>query len=371
MSHTSTPTTQATDESIHGRYLEIINAAREHGASDIHIRAVGPAFFRAAGKMTALPQPRFSADELLRLIEITSRRDVRSFPPSVGAFEYSFEQRDVFRLRCHAFRELAGWALAIRLVPLQLPGFADLRLPPVVKQLAEPRPGMVIVAGPTGSGKSTTCAAMLEYLAANASVHMVTVEDPIEHRIHPMSSLVSQREVGLHTSSFAEGFRAAMREDPDVLFVGEMRDRDSLEAAINAADTGHMVLTTFHTPTALHTIRRLIGSYASDEQANVRERLADALRGIICQRLVPRAQGLGRVLATEVLVNNYSVKEYVRDAVKLRGLEQLMERSNDQNMHTIDQSLIQLTRAKLVDPTVALAFASSPTNMRRALSLSA
>ena len=344
--------------------LQILAAASSAGCSDVHIRAGSPPFGRVDGKLFRMEGKPLTAAEILQMIEITSKRELGKITGS--SFEYSFEQSGAARYRGHAFRHGGGWALALRAVPLKVPSFQELRLPAVVKTISSASPGLVLVAGPTGSGKSTTCASMIDYIAQNELCHIVTVEDPIEYRVQVAQSCVTQREVGRDTPDYTTGLEAALREDPDVIFVGEIRDQATLEVALHAADTGHTVISTYHTRSAQQTIGRLIGSFPPDAQASVRDRLADSLNIIICQRLLVSQKVRGRVLATEVLVNNYAVRDAIRDPAKHRGLTQILERSNDQNMHSFDQSLATLVNARIVSPEVALAHAASPNNLRRA-----
>ena len=343
-------------------FLQVLNLVKQGRCSDVHLRADQPIFVRAQGRLQPLEVPPFSAEAIEHIITMTSKRNL----PASSAFEYSFDQAATARYRGHAFRQQGTWSLALRTIPLKVPTFQELRLPPVVKTFSRTGPGLVLVTGPTGSGKSTTAAAMLDFCAQEEACHILSIEDPVEYRIQAAHSCVTQREVGLDVPSFVDGIYQGMREDPDVIFVGEIRDRDSLDAVLSASDTGHMVLATFHTHSALHTIRRLLSYYSQDDQGAVRERLADTLRGIVSQRLITRGGGqIGRVLATEVLVNNFTVKDAIRDPQKLKGLTAVMEKSTGENMHSFDQSLIALVQARLIDANTALAYAVSPNNMRR------
>jgi twitching motility protein PilT len=267
------------------------------------------------------------------------------------------------------FRENGAWALALRVMPAQVPSFQDLRLPPAVKVLCEPGPGLVLITGPTGSGKSTTAASMLQHAAASEARHIVTIEDPIEYRLPDSPSCVTQREVGRDAASYKEALTSVLREDPDLLFVGEIRDAESLQVAIQAAETGHHVISTFHTSTAMKTVQRLLAMLSGDDQQVSRVRLADALRGVICQRLLPRkgGRGHGRILCCEVMMNNYAIVECIKDPAKLVNIPAVIERSADQLMQTFDKSLVKLVADGLVDPEVAVAFATNPGEIRRHL----
>lgn len=347
--------------------LDLLKGTAQVKASDLHLRADASPFVRIDGALQRINGPALSADQIAAIIQDTSGRPVTA---DAKEWEYSFEEAaQGTRYRGHVFLANGKPALAVRVIPALVPGFTELRLPPVVKTLAEKAPGLVLITGPTGSGKTTTGASMLKHLASSAPLHMVTIEDPIEYRLIEPASCVSQREVGRDTTSFDDGLRAAMREDPDVLFVGEIRDRGTLDASLQAAESGHLVIATFHTTSSVHTIQRMLSLFQPEEQAATRERIADALRGVICQRLLPRKKARGRVLATEVLVNNYSVKECIRDPSKLKALPTVLERGGDRQMHTLDQQLIQLAHEGLVETAVALAYAAAPNDLRRTLNL--
>jgi twitching motility protein PilT len=210
---------------------------------------------------------------------------------------------------------------------------------------------------------------MLRHVASSEALHVITIEDPVEYRLTDSPSCISQREVGRDTASYADALKAALREDPDLLFVGEIRDSQSLEVVLQAAETGHAVISTFHTGTALKTIQRLLAMLPGDDQSALRSRLADTLRGIISQRLLPRKGTRGRVLCCEVLLNNYSIKECIKDAAKLPTIPAVLERSGDQRMHTFDKYLAALVREGLVAPDVAISYATTPGDFKRTLNL--
>jgi twitching motility protein PilT len=345
----------------------LLSGTNSVGASDLHLRADAPPFVRIDGAIQRVNGPAMPAAQIEAIIEHTSSRKVDR--GSTAEWEYSFEEVSGTRYRGHVFLVNGQVALTIRVIRALVPGFQELRLPVAVKTLTEKVPGLVLVTGPTGSGKTTTAASMLKHLAATAPTHIVTIEDPVEYRILSPTSVVSQREVGRDTRSYADGLHAAMREDPDVLFIGEIRDQTTLDVALQAAETGHLVISTFHTGSSLQTIQRMWSMFPPDDQAPIRERIADALRGIICQRLLPRSKVRGRILATEVLINGYATRELLRDPLKLKTLPAVLERSSDKNMHSLDQSLSALIADQLVDPMVALGQAVAPNDIRRNLNL--
>lgn len=360
------PAEMASDETK-ALLLKLLGGSISARASDLHLRAGSPPFIRIDGHLARTSAPALTAQTIEEVIALTSGR--RPAQATSTSWEYSFEQAGVARYRGHAFRDSGGWALSLRLVPPQIPTFQELRLPPVVKALSEHGPGLVLITGPTGSGKSTTAAAMLRYAAAGQALNVITVEDPIEYSLTDVASCISQREVGRDTPSYADALQAAMREDPDLLFVGEIRDAASLEVVLQAAETGHAVISTFHTGSALKTVQRVLAMLPGDDQAGARSRLADALRGIVCQRLLPRKGSRGRVVCCEVLVNNYAIKECIKDPAKLATIPAVLERSSDQQMHTFDKHLVALVRENMISADVAYTYANAPSDVRRLLNL--
>lgn len=336
-------------------------------ASDLHLRVGSVPFLRVDGRLTKVAAPPLTAPLLEALLTLTSGR----LPTHFGhqSFEFSFEQPQVARFRGHAFRESGSWAVSLRVSPVVVPSFHELRLPPVVKTLCEPQPGLTLITGPTGSGKSTTAAAMLRAMALSETLHVVTVEDPAEYRITDTPSCISQREIGRDTQSFAEALKSAFREDPDVLFIGEIRDAETLEVALQSAESGISVLSTFHTSTAVRTVQRLVAMAAQEDQVQVRGRLADALRATVSQRLLPRRGARGRVLCCEVMLNTFAIKDCIRDAAKTQLIPSVLERATDQLMQPFDKQLVALVREGTVAPDVGMGYASSPSDVRRLLNV--
>jgi len=346
---------------------KLLAGAAGAGASDIHLRANQQPFVRIDGHLSRVNGVALTQADIDAILAATAQG--RSAPAGATEWEYSFDASDGRRFRGHAFRENGRWAVALRLIPATVPGFTELRLPVAVKQLVEKAPGLTLITGPTGSGKTTTAFSMLQHICTAQSIHLITIEDPVEFHVNAANSCVAQREVGRDTPTYEAGLKGAMREDPDLLFIGEIRDRPSLEVALHASETGHGVIATIHTQTAVHTIQRLVAMMPAEEQPATRERLADCMRGIISQRLLPRKKGRGRVLASEVCMNNHSVREVVRDPARLRGMVQLLERGGDRLMHSLDQDLTNLVREGVVEPELAIGNATSPTDLRRNLTL--
>lgn len=357
------PTSQAAHLSA---FANLLLRAGQAGCSDVHVRAHAAPVGRRGGRLLPLGDAAVGSEVVAEIIQATAQR-----PITGTSIEYSFDVNESLRARCHAFRESGGWAIAIRLVPASLPSAADLRLPPVVKTFVEPRPGLLLITGPMGSGKSTTAAVILNAMASREAIRVVTLEDPVEHRIHGPQACVSQREIGRDTLTVEQGLRDALREDTDVLFIGEIRTGNELEVALHAADMGISVVATFHTAGALQTLNRLVAMHPQEAQQTARERLADSLRAVLSQRLLPRRNSTARVLATEVLVNGHAARDCIRDPAKLKGLPAILERGTDVGMHTFDQSLLQLSSSGIVEVEIAVGYAVSPGNLRRALNLAA
>ncbi|MBK7861948.1 MAG: PilT/PilU family type 4a pilus ATPase [Archangiaceae bacterium] len=346
---------------------KLLAGAASAGASDIHLRANQQPFVRIDGHLRCVNGVTLTEADIDAILLATSGN--RTVPAGATEWEYSYDAPDLRRFRGHAFRENDRWAIALRLIPASVPGFQELRLPVAVKSLVEKAAGLTLITGPTGSGKTTTAFSMLQHTCTAQSVHLISIEDPVEFRIQAPGSCIAQREVGRDTPSYEAGLKGALREDPDLLFIGEIRDRPSLEAALHASETGHGVIATIHTQSTAHTIQRLVAMMPTEEQPATRERLADCMRGIVSQRLLPRKKGRGRVLATEVCMNSHSVKDLIRDPARLRGMVQLLERGGDRFMHSLDQDLTALVREGVVEAEIAIGNATSPTDLRRNLTL--
>jgi twitching motility protein PilT len=273
----------------------------------------------------------------------------------------------VGRFRINVFRQRGSVGVVARRVLPGSPDFAALGLPPAVRKLAEEHRGLVLVTGPTGSGKTTTTAAMLSHINATRRCHVVTLEDPIEVMHRDDLAIIDQREVGVDTADFASGLKAVSRQDPDVIFIGEMRDLETVTAALQAAETGHFVLSTLHTTDARETVNRIVDMYPKEQQNQARVSLANSLKGIVCQRLVPRATGSGRVAVVEVMVMTTRIYEFVMDAEQLPQIEEAIAEGSYYGMQTFDQHLLQLYADGEVALRDALAAATNPHDFRVSL----
>jgi len=286
--------------------------------------------------------------------QITTPEERESFARHLE-LDFGYTLADNSRVRCNAAKQRGAISLAIRLLPLEIPTIDELGLPPVCKELILRPRGLVVISGPTGSGKSTTLAAMLQHLNTNESRHIVTIEDPIEY-VHPsVKCAISQRELGEDTLSFAEALRHVLRQDPDVILVGEMRDTETAAAVLTIAETGHLVLTTGHAPSATQAMERIIDLFPPHERHLVQGRLASLLIGALCQTLIPKADGSGRVAAVEVMLANSAVRNLIREG-KIYQLPNVIRTHTREGMELLDQVLVKLYRQKIISRDHMLAF---------------
>lgn len=337
--------------------LALLQKGTQHKASDVLLKVGQPPAFRVNGSLHYLQGDKLRPAQTMALAEIILRKS-RYKEPLEDLLEYdtSFGASGVGRYRVNVYRQRGTLAIALRSIPLDVPSFDQLRLPDVIRDLAENERGMVLCVGAAGNGKSTTLAAMVNHVNQTRRSHVVTIEDPIEY-IHTDSlASISQREIGLDTPDFATALRAALRQDPDVILVGEIRDEETMDIALKAAETGHMVLSTLHTPDVSRTIGRVLALAGSADSSETRERFADNLKGIIAQRLLPTADGRGRVVAVEVLVMTGTARETIRSPEGNLPLKDVMERGvHPYGMQTFEMALRDLVKAGLVDVDTARA----------------
>jgi twitching motility protein PilT len=339
----------------------------DQGASDLILTAGAPPTMRKDGLLLPIANGMLTPEHTAALT-----REV--LPPERYALferrtdmDFSFNWLGRARFRVSAFRQRGSIGLVLRLIPYQIPTFEQLGLPPIVAQLAASTQGLILVTGPTGSGKSSTLAAMVNRILAARACHVITIEDPIEYVYRHQRSLVEQREVGADVATFAEALRAALRHTPDVLLVGEMRDLETISATITIAETGHLVLATLHTNDTTQAVDRMVDVFAAEQQQQVRVQLSNTLTAVIYQQLLPRKTGSGRVAAFEVLLNNYAVANLIKEG-KTRQLRNVLETGVKDGMTTMERSLNELVRTGQIDHAVAAARALYPAELKSAAS---
>jgi twitching motility protein PilT len=329
-------------------------------ASDLHVKVGSPPRVRVDGSLYGLDQESATTEEVSEwLNQLLTPRQREIFDAS-REVDFSFGVPDLARFRANVFQQRGTLAMAFRHIPIEIPSLEDLSLPASIRDQAFTSRGLVLVTGPTGVGKSTTLAAMVDMVNSEAAKNIITIEDPIEYLHTDRVACIHQREVGVDTESFAEGLRHILRQDPDIILVGEIRDRETMETALMAADTGHLVLSTLHTTDAVQTVQRVISFFPPHQHEEVRRSLALNLRSVICQRLVPRNGG-GRVPAVEVMVNTPTIREYLADPDKLHDIRNAIEEGVTQyGMQTFDQALMHLLQSGHITEPDALEQATNP-----------
>jgi twitching motility protein PilT len=327
----------------------LLRYTADNRASDIHLKADAPPRVRIDGQLVEAPFEANSADELERLAkDILPPDRVEQFGATNDA-DFALSAPGVGRFRVNVFRQRGMVGFVLRLVPSVVPSLKDLGLPPVVGKLTDEQRGMVLVTGPTGSGKTTTLASMIDYINQHRAVNIITIEDPIEVLHADKLSFVNQREIGADTADHHEALRRALRQDPDVILIGEMRDPETVWAALAAAETGHLVLSTLHTPNATETVNRIVDFFPPFQQHQVRLTLASTLKGVVSQRLLPRRDGTGRVPAIEVLVMTGRIADRIVDPdANGESVEEMIAAGEWYGMQTFDQSLLSLYEQQVV-----------------------
>jgi len=340
---------------------KVLGAARQLGASDVHLKVGLPPIFRVKGELRTVanvpPLTKESIEEFGFGMMNPRQRDIFDKNWDV---DLAYSTQEGYRYRVNVLQQRGLMGVVMRLIPPNVPPFERLNLPPKVLQLADEERGLVLVTGITGSGKSTTLAAMVDYINSNRAVHIITVEDPIEYAFKDRRSVINQREIGFDTTSFARALRASLRQDPDVILVGEMRDLETTEIALMAAETGHLVLSTLHTVDAVETVNRIVALYPPHQQGQARLQLCAVLKGVVSQRLVTRADKQGMVPAVEILINTARVKELIADPKRTREIHEAIATGRDPyGMISFDQSLTELVKNRFVTYEEALSNATN------------
>ena len=337
---------------------ELLRTTVAAKASDLHLTVGAPPTIRLHGEMQKLPYPELTRDVLHMMMVGILRGDQQNVFEEKHDLDFSIEIPHLARFRVNFFMGRRGEGAVFRVIPTDIKSFAELGLPPVLAEMAREERGLVLVTGPTGSGKSTTLAAMVDLINSERNAHILTVEDPIEFVHQHKKCLVNQREVKVHTESFASALRAALREDPDVILVGEMRDLETISLAVSAAETGHLVFGTLHTSSAAQTVDRIIDVFPPHQQAQIRTQLSESLQGVIAQTLVPKIGG-GRVAALEIMKTTAAVKNLIREG-KTFQLPSIIETNSNIGMQTLDQALQELVLSGQITAEAAVSKGLDP-----------
>lgn len=339
----------------------------QHGATDLHISSESPPLMRVDGQLRPLPVPPLSANETKNLCYSLLTDSQRHRFEEENELDFSFGLRGLSRFRGNLFVQKGAVGGAFRLIPYEIRGLAELGLPPVVADLTKLPRGLVLITGPTGSGKSTTLASMIDKINRERQEHIVSIEDPIEFVHEHRKCLVNQREVYADTHGFSEALRHVLRQDPDIVLVGEMRDLETVASALTVAETGHLVLSSLHTNSAVQTINRILDIFPSDQQPQIRAQLSLILQGVISQQLIPRLDGRGRVLAVEVMIPNPAIRNLIREQKVHQIYSQLQVGQIKFGMQTMSQSLVDLYQRRLISYDEAIGHATEPDEVRMML----
>ena len=343
---------------------QLLKTLVEQGGTDLHVTTNSPPQVRIDGKLIPLQLPPLTAPETKQLCySVLTDNQKHRFEENLE-LDFSFGIKGLARFRANVFSQRGAVAAAFRVIPWEIKGFKELGLPEVVTQLCEKPRGLVLVTGPTGSGKSTTLAAMLDKVNGDRHEHIVTIEDPVEYLHAHKKCIVNQRELHADTHSFANALRSALRQDPDVVLIGEMRDLETIESALRIAETGHLTFATLHTNSAIQTINRIVDVFPSHQQSQIRAQLSFVLEGILCQALLPRASNQGRCLAMEILVPNPAVRNLIRED-KIHQIYAMMQSGQSKfGMQTFNQSLATLYFKKQASLQTALSASSNPEELQ-------
>ncbi len=341
------------------RVDRLLELAFRQGASDLHLRAGEPALARRGGRLAPLGEAPLAATQVEQFAAELLEPAQRQRLATEGQIDFAHTLPGLARFRGNAYRHQGGLALALRAIPAEVPTLADLGLPSALARLTNHHQGLVLLTGPAGCGKSSTMAALLRLINEERRDHIVTIEDPIEYLHRPLRCVVNQRQVGRDTGSFSRALEAALREDPDVIAIGELRDLETISLALTAAETGHLVLGTLHTGNAIRTVDRLVGAFPPGQQAQIRAMLSESLRAVVSQRLVDRADGAGRVAALEILIGNRATANLIRES-KTFQLRSLIQTNLAHGMALLDLSLAQLVRDGVIARAEALRHAEDP-----------
>ena len=344
--------------------IEIFKGAIERGASDIHIQAGDNVRARIPGKLVPVTQQKLTNEQVKALaMKLMPHERDRDRIDDLLDYDCSWGLPGLGRFRVNILRQRGSFMIVMRVIPIEIPSFADLKLPETLAKIADHERGLILVTGVTGSGKSSTMAAMINWINQNKHVHIVTLENPIEFLHRDQKASITQRDIGTDTPTFMAGLRSSLRQDPDVLLIGEMRDKETIDTALKAAETGHLVISTVHTKNAVQTISRLIAVFDPAEQEMIRIRLSEQLQAVVSQRLIPTKDGKGRLAACEIMPVTGTIRDCIKDSNRMDEIYDLIEEGGQTyGSQSFDQALMQMVKENKIDFRVALAAANNPTD---------
>lgn len=343
---------------------QLLKSIKDYNASDLHLNVGAEPMLRIDGKLTPLNLPKLTNEDVIQLCYSVLSEKQKAKLEDELELDFSFEIPKVARFRANYYFERENLAAAFRIIPERPFSLDELKAPAVFKKLVKHEKGLILVTGPTGSGKSTTLAAMIKEINDNFRKHIITIEDPIEFVHQHNKCLISQREVERDTKSFVRALRAALREDPDVILIGEMRDRETIAAAITAAETGHLVFATLHTNSAIQTINRIVNVFPAEEQDQIRTQLSMAILAVISQALLPKIGG-GRIAAHEILINNPAVANLIRENKIAQIYSQMQLNQGVTGMQTLNQVLANYVSKGIIDKETAMSFSTKPEELKK------
>lgn len=346
---------------------QLIEETSKRHASDLHLTVGLPPTCRINGHLAALNPKKLEPEDTASIVESILTDQQKRALNKAGEIDISFTSFGSFRCRLNIFRQKGCYSLAFRLLNPVIKGFNELALPLVLEDFCSFNRGLILITGPTGTGKTTTLAAMVDWINTHRDCHIVTLEDPIEYVHQHKRSIVNQREIGIDTNSYANALRAVLRQDPDVILIGEMRDLESISIALTAAETGHLVLSTLHTIGASKTIDRIIDVFPPYQQNQIRTQLSMVLQGVVSQQLIPRSDRTGRIVATEVMMTNPAIRNMIREN-KVHQISNVIQTSGKQSMKSMDASLIELIKQDKITVEDALGYAIDSDYMKKQLS---
>ncbi len=344
---------------------QLLQAVHTKGGSDLHLKVGRPPLIRIQGDITPIEgEPPLAIEDVLNHVYSVINTNQRENLERDRELDFSFYLRGVARFRGNSFFQKGAIGAVFRMIPAEIPTIEGLGLAPVLKEIVSRRQGFFLVTGPTGSGKTTTLAAILDFINATMPVHIITLEDPIEYVYEDKKSVINQREVGTDTHDFSQGLRRALRQDPDVILIGELRDAETMTTAINASETGHLVLGTLHTNDAKQTIDRIIDTYPPDQQTQIRMQLAKCLLGVSAQRLIRKADGMGRIAVQEILINSPTIQKLIEDN-KIGAIGKAIEDSAEfYKMQSFNQALFKAIQKRTITMDEGMSFSPNPNDLK-------